>query len=291
MKDHLIIATAAGDSVRIYAALATEVVETARRIHDTWPTATAALGRVLIGTLMLGVMNDGLHRLTVDFTGDGPMGKILAVSNQRGVVKGYPANSQVDLNLNPDGKLDVAGAVGKGFLSVLKDLGLKEPYQGIVPLQSGEVAEDFAFYFTKSEQTPSAVALGVLVNAIGNVKAAGGLIVQLMPGYEERTAALLEPKLSRIANLSADLDAGITPVQLIKEICADFNDLKFLEEAVIRYECDCSRERFRGPLLSLGREELGDILKEHGVIEVRCHFCNNVYHYHEAELFETDQSG
>lgn len=285
MKDHLVIATAAEDSVRIYAALTTDLVESARQIHDTWPTATAAFGRVLTGTIIMGVMSDNPYRLTVDLSGSGPIGKVLAVSNCRGTVKGYAANPHVDLDLNPHGKLDVAGAMGQGYMTVIKDLGLKEPYQGIVPLQTGEIAEDFAYYFTKSEQTPSAVALGVLVNPNGRVKVAGGLIVQLMPGCAEKTMTMMESKVNRISGLTKDLDAGVTPVQFIKELTADLTDVKYLEELVIRYQCDCSRERFRGPLLSLGRAELTDIFNERGEVEVRCHFCNNEYHYQENELF------
>lgn len=284
MEDHLVISTAANNSIRIYAALTTEVVEEARKIHGTWPTATAAFGRVLTGTLMMGVMNDSQHRLTVTFSGNGPLGRLLAISNQRGVVKGEVSNPQVDLDLNCLGKLDVAGAVGAGELIVLKDLGLKEPYQGIVPIQSGEIAEDFAYYFTKSEQTPSAVALGVLVNPDGTVKVAGGLIIQLLPGCAEEIVAYLEQKLRDLPRLTDMLAKGVTPSQLIIGMAPEPESVKFLEQVKVSYQCDCSRERFRGPLLSLDPGEIGAILKEQGRVEVRCHFCNKTYHYEESEL-------
>jgi molecular chaperone Hsp33 len=284
MKDSLLIATAQDDTVRIYAAVTTGVVEKARTLHDTWPTATAALGRLLTGALIMGVMNDNPYRLTVRISSDGPVGDILAVSNCRGRVKGYLSEPHVDLDLNAQGKLDVAGALGKGYLSVTKDLGLKEPYQGIVPLQNGEIAQDLAFYFTKSEQTPSAVALGVLVNPAGSVRVAGGLVVQLMPGASETTAERLETELGRIPSITGVLEAGIAPLALVKRIIGAENDIKVLEELDAAYECDCSRERFTGPLLSLGRPELERLFAEQGEIEVRCHFCNRLYRYQPGEL-------
>ena len=198
MTDHLIIATAADDTVRIYAAVTTQLVAEAAEIHQTWPTATAAFGRVLTATLILGVMSDNLYRLTVAIAGDGPIEKILAATNQRGVVKGYLAQPQVDLDLNSAGKLDVGAAVGKGQLTVIKDFGLKEPYQGIVPLQNGEIGADLAYYLVKSEQTPSAVALGVLVAPDGKVLAAGGLILQLLPGANPEILTALESKLFKM---------------------------------------------------------------------------------------------
>jgi molecular chaperone Hsp33 len=284
MEDHLIIATAANDSIRIYSALTTGVVEEARKIHGTWPTATAALGRVLTGTLIMGVMSDNLRRLTVTFSGNGPLGRILAISNQRGMVKGEVANPEVDLDLNPLSKLDVAGAVGTGEMIILKDLGLKETYQGIVPIQNGEVAEDFAYYFNKSEQTPSAVALGVLVNPDSTVKVAGGLIVQVLPGCSEELVTFLEQKLHDLPRLTDLLAQGVSPSQLITALVPEWKSVKFLEQVKVNYQCDCSWERFRGPLLSLAPGEIDEILKEQGLVEVRCHFCNKIYHYEANEL-------
>ncbi|MGE5582807.1 MAG: Hsp33 family molecular chaperone HslO [Bacillota bacterium] len=288
MEDHLVIATAAGDSVRIYAALTTQVVEDAKNIHDTWPTATAAFGRALTGTLMMGVMSDNLFRLTITISGNGPLGRILAVSNQRGKVKGEIANPQVDLDLNQYGKLDVSGAVGTGQMVVLKDYGLKEPYQGIVPLQNSEIAEDFAYYFTKSEQTPSAVALGVLVSPDGTVEAAGGLIVQLMPGVGEETIKTIEQKLEKFPGITNLLAEGVSPSQLVERMAP--GPAKFLDRLPVFYHCDCSWEKFRGPLLSLDPGELNSILKEQGRVEVQCHFCKQFYYYDTDQLSENAMS-
>lgn len=282
--DHLIIATAYTDTVRIYCAKTTRVVETARLLQKTWPTATAALGRVLTGTLIMGVMDDNVCRLTVEIAGDGLLGKIVAVSNQSGVVKGYLDHPEVDLDLNKAGKFDVAGAVGKGYFSVIKDLGLKGPYQGIVPLQSGEIAEDFAYYFTKSEQTPSAVALGVLVNPNGEIQVAGGLVIQLMPGATEAITQMLEAKLTKLPQLTHLLSHGMTTSQLVQEFGDSPEDVKILQEIELQYQCDCSQDRFRGPLLSLDPQELDEIIAESGELEVRCHFCNKIYHYRQSDL-------
>jgi molecular chaperone Hsp33 len=287
MEDHLVIATANQSTIRIYAALTAGVVEEARKIHGTWPTATAAFGRVLTGTLIMGVMNDSLKRLTVTISGNGPIGRILAVSNERGQVKGEVDQAEVDLEPNTLGKLDVAGAVGTGEMIVLKDLGLKDPYQGIVSLQNSEIAEDFAYYFTKSEQTPSAVALGVLVNPNGTVQTAGGLIVQLLPGSSEATVTALEQKLHNLPRLTQLLADGITPSELITTIAPEPESVKILDRIKVNYHCDCSWDRFRGPLLSLDPNEIDNILQEQGWIEVRCHFCNKIYHYQENQLKET----
>jgi molecular chaperone Hsp33 len=284
MEDHLVIATTNQGTIRIYAALTARAVEEARKIHGTWPTATAALGRVLTGTLMMGVMSDNLSRLTVTISGNGPLGTILAISNQRGNVKGEVANPEVDLDLNRFGKLDVGGAVGSGDMIVLKDLGMKEPYKGIVPLQNGEIAEDFAYYFTKSEQNPSAVALGVLVNPDGTVKTAGGLIIQLLPGSSDDAITYLEQKLQDLPRLTEMLAQGVAPVQLITMIAPQPESVKILEQINVNYHCDCSWDRFRGPLLSLGLDEIGSILQEQGRVEVLCHFCKKLYHYQADEL-------
>ncbi len=283
-QDHLLVATAYSSTVRIYSALTTGVVEAARLYHDTWPTPTAALGRVLTGTIIMRVMDMDARRLTVEFSGDGLLGRILAVSNERGTVKGYLDHPQIDLALNNAGKLDVSGALGKGHLSVSKDLGLKGPYQGIVPIQSGEIGEDFAYYFTKSEQTPSAVALGVLVNPDGGVQVAGGLFIQLMPGAEETTIKELESKLMKLPQLTSLLNQGVSILELTQEFGASPGDVKILEEIELKYQCDCSQDRFRGPLLSLDPRELDDIIQEQGELEVRCHFCNKLYHYNLSDL-------
>ncbi len=284
LTDRLIIATAYSGTVRIYSARTTGVVETARLLHDTWPTATAAFGRVLTGALIMRAMDSNMLRLTVEFRGDGLLGKILAVSNETGTVKGCLDNPRVDLDLNKAGKLNVAGALGKGYLTVIKDLGLKEPYQGIVPIQSGEIAEDLAFYFTKSEQTPSAVVLGVLVDPDGTVETAGGLVIQLMPGASETIIAELEEKLAQLPQLTQLLNGGIAILELARQFAASPDDLKVLGEIELNYHCDCSPERFRGPLLSLDPREITSIIEERGEVEVRCHFCNKFYRYRQSEL-------
>lgn len=284
MKDQLQIVTAFDNTVRIYAALTAEVVETARQLHDTWPTATAALGRTLTATLIMGVMHDDIRRLTVRVDGDGPLGGIVAVSNRRGTVKGYVNHPQVNLNLNSLGKLDVGGAVGRGQLYITKDIGLKEPYQGVVPLQNGEIGEDFAYYFTMSEQTPSAVALGVLVAPEGHVLTAGGLIIQMMPGAEESTAVFIERQLTQLPPITTLLEQGISPFQLIQRAIGEDIPLKLLDELDVHYECDCSKERFLGPLLTLGTDEIQGMLETEGAVEVRCHFCNKLYHFERHEL-------
>ncbi len=280
--DSLVIATSAEDTVRIYTASTIGVVEEARRIHQTWPTATAAFGRVLTGTLMMGVMSDTLKRLTIQFAGEGPLGKILAVSNQPGTVKGFLENSQVDLDLNKFGKFDIAKAVGPGTLTVIKDHGLKNPYNGVVPIQSGEIGADLAYYFNKSEQIPSAVGLGVLVAPDGHVQAAGGFIVQLLPGCSEPTTGALEEIASQIPAVTTLLNSGETPLQLAERFA--IGGLKILAELPVKYQCDCSKERFRGPLLSLGQRELDQIIQEQGQIEVQCQFCNRKYSFQAEEL-------
>ncbi|HOP74707.1 MAG TPA: Hsp33 family molecular chaperone HslO [Bacillota bacterium] len=284
MKDQLQIVTAFDNTVRIYAALTAGVVETARHLHDTWPTATAALGRTLTATLIMGVMHDDIRRLTVRVAGDGPLGGIVAVSNRRGAVKGYVNHPQVNLDLNSLGKLDVGTAVGNGYLYITKDIGLKEPYQGVVPLQSGEIGEDFAYYFTKSEQTPSAVALGVLVAPDGHVLTAGGLIIQMMPGAEDSTAIFIEERLSQLPPLTTLLEQGMTPLQLIQKVIGEDTPLKLLDGVDVCYECDCSKERFLGPLLTLEADEVQEMLATKGAVEVRCHFCNRLYHYDQHDL-------
>ena len=284
MNDHLIISTCADDTVRIYTILTTATVEEARQVHDTWPTATAALGRILTGTLIMGVMSDTLRRLTVQFDGNGPLGKIIAVSNTRGTVKGCLDQPHVDLELNALGKFDVAGAVGSGTLTVIKDYGLKNPYNGIVPIQCGEIGQDFAYYFTNSEQTPSAVGVGVLINPDGRVRVAGGFIAQLLPGYSDQTLHQLEAKLAKIPAVTSLLDHGISPEELARQLALDSGDVKILEQLPVKYQCDCSRDRFRGPLLSLGQEELDDIIKEYGKIEVKCQFCNKTYCFQNTAL-------
>ncbi len=281
-SDHLVIATGATDRIRIYAIRSTLVVERARELHNTWPTATAALGRVLSGALMMGVMSDSVNRLTVQFQGNGPLGLVMAVSNQRGAVKGYIENPEVDLDLNGLGKLDVGRAIGSGTVTVIKDHALKNPYNGIVPIQNGEIGHDLAYYFTKSEQTPSAVGLGVLVAPDGRVQVAGGFIIQPLPGCPNEVVSELEEIVGGLPPVTTLLDSGVVPQELARYF--GFDSFKVLETLPVRYHCDCSKERLRGPLLSLGGPELDSIIQEQGQIEVRCQFCDKVYHFVNSEL-------
>ncbi|WNQ11697.1 Hsp33 family molecular chaperone HslO [Paenibacillus aurantius] len=284
MKDHLIRATALGGKVRAFAVQTTELVNELSRRHGTMPTATAALGRTLTAGAMMGAMLKGEEKLTIQVKGDGPIGQIVVDANAHGEVRGYVTNPSVDLPLNPIGKLDVAGAVGRdGFLYVTKDLGLKEPYRGGTPIVSGELGEDFTYYFAKSEQTPSAVALGVLVNTDYTVKAAGGFILQLLPGLSEEEIEEMEKKLSALPPITTLLEQGATLEQILTSITEDV-DVKDSLDIVFR--CKCSRERVEQTLMSLGREELTAILEEDKKAEVTCHFCNEVYTFTEKEIEE-----
>jgi molecular chaperone Hsp33 len=271
--------------IRAFAAVTTGLVGQAAKLHRCSPTAAAALGRSLTAAALTGLMlkNDS-DRLTLQVMGGGPIGRIVVVANARGEVKGYVDNPAADLPLNAAGKLDVGGAVGKkGQLTIIKDLGLKEPYIGKVDLVSGEIAEDMAAYFTYSEQTPSAVALGVLVDKDLTVRAAGGYLVQLMPGATEEEAAGIEERLFGIKPVSTLIDEGLSPEEILKNVLQD-NGLKFLEKRPLSLECDCSRERLEEVLISLGKEEIRDLLEKEGKAELVCHFCNKKYVFEAEEL-------
>jgi molecular chaperone Hsp33 len=271
--------------IRAFAAVTTGLVGQAAKLHRCSPTAAAALGRSLTAAALTGLMlkNDS-DRLTLQVMGGGPIGRIVVVANARGEVKGYVDNPAADLPLNAAGKLDVGGVVGKkGQLTIIKDLGLKEPYIGKVDLVSGEIAEDMAAYFTYSEQTPSAVALGVLVDKDLSVRAAGGYLVQLMPGVGEEEAAGIEERLYGIKPVSALIDEGLSPEEILKHVLQD-NGLKFLEKRPLSLKCDCSRERLEEVLISLGKEDIRDLLEKEGKAELVCHFCNKKYVFEAEEL-------
>ncbi len=271
--------------VRAIASVTTGLVGEAAILHRCSPTAAAALGRSLTAATITGLMlkNDS-DRLTLQVTGGGPIGRIVVVANARGEVKGYVDNPQADLPLSPAGKLDVGGVVGKkGQLTIIKDLGLKEPYIGKVDLVSGEIAEDMAAYFTYSEQTPSAVALGVLVDTDLTVRAAGGYLVQLMPGAGEEEAARIEERLYKVKPVSALINEGLNPEELLKHVLQD-NELKFLEKKPLMFKCDCSKERLEEVLISLGKDDIRDLLEREGKAELMCHFCNERYVFEADEL-------
>lgn len=284
MQDHIIKATAANAQIRAFAITSKEIVETARKAHNTSPVMTAALGRLLSAAAMMGSMMKGdKDILTLQIKGDGPAGGLTVTADSHGNVKGYANNPDVILPANELGKLDVGGAIGNGFLGVIKDLGLKEPYVGQTVLQTGEIAEDLTYYFVVSEQTPSSVGLGVLMEKNNTVKQAGGFIVQLMPFAEEEVIDKLEENLMKIKPVTTMLDEGMTPTQILETVL-DGLDLQVTEECDCRFFCNCDKPRVEKALISIGKEELQSMIDEGKTIEVNCHFCNRNYEFTVEEL-------
>ena len=284
MSDYIIRATAAEGQIRAFAATTRELTEYARQAHNTSPVATAALGRLLTAGAMMGVMMKGADDiLTIKIEGDGPIGGITVTADSQGHVKGYVENPDVLLPENALGKLDVGGAVGKGFLTVIKDLGLKEPYVGKTELISGEIAEDIAYYYATSEQVASAVALGVLVDKDTSIKEAGGFIIQLMPGVSEEIISKLEFRINTIPYITELLSMGDTPESILNLILGDM-DLKIIDKIPTEYFCGCSRERVEKALLAIGEKDLQQLLEEDKKAELSCHFCNKVYNFDENDL-------
>lgn len=282
-EDYVIRATAEGAYLRAFVARTTKLCEEARKRHDTYPTATAALGRLLTAAGMLGMTLKGDDILTIRLQGNGPLGQLVGVSRCDGLIKGYVAEPHVHLPLRPDGKLDVGGAVGEGMLYITKDLGLKEPYTGSTPLVTGEIAEDLTSYFAISEQTPSAVALGVLVDVDNSVKGAGGFLVQLMPAAPEELVNKLEDNLGKIGSISRQFADGLTPEGLLQQIFAGFS-YQSLGSQSLHFACDCSRSKLEQILISLGEEEMASLLKDEGGAEVRCHYCNERHQFVAEDL-------
>ncbi|MFD1773664.1 Hsp33 family molecular chaperone HslO [Paenibacillus rhizophilus] len=283
-KDRLVRGTALEGRVRAFAVRTTELTAELQRRHDTYPTATAALGRTVTAAAMMGAMLKGREMINIQVKGNGPIGQIVAEANAEGEVRGYVQNPHVHLPSNSLGKLDVAGAVGtEGFIHVIKDLGLKEPYRGSVPIVSGELGDDFTYYFAVSEQTNSAVGLGVLVEADNSVKVAGGFIIQLLPGLSDEEITEIEKKLSSTPSVTALLDQGMEPEEMLRQILPD---TEVLDEMAITFKCHCSRERVEQTLVSLGRYELEQIIEDDGKAEVVCHFCNEAYSFNKTELQE-----
>ena len=286
MNDYIIRATAANDQVRAFAAVTTEMVETAREHHNTSPVATAALGRLLTAGAMMGSMMKGEKDvLTLQIKAGGPLQGITVTADSQGNVKGYVGNPDVCIPANSKGKLDVAGAVGPGFLTVIKDMGLKEPYSGQVMLQTCEIAEDLTYYFATSEQVPSAVGLGVLMNKNNTVRQAGGFIVQLMPFAEEEVISRLEQNVQKINSVTNLLEEGHTPESLLEKVLEGF-DVQINEKMDTRFHCNCSKERVAKALISIGRKELNEMIQEGKPIEMNCHFCNTNYNFTVEELKE-----
>lgn len=289
MNDYIVRATAADAQVRAFACSTRELVETARRAHDTSPVVTAALGRLMSAGVMMGSMLKGERDLiTLQVKGDGPVGSLTVTADSGGRVKGFAAVPDVILPANSLGKLDVAGAIGQGTLSVIRDMGLKEPYVGQTLLQTGEIAEDLTYYFAASEQVPSSVGLGVLMNRDNTVRQAGGFLIQLMPFASEEVTGRLEQNLSRVSSVTALLDEGITPEQMIKLLLEGLQP-EVNDTLPAAFCCDCSRDKIGKVLISLGKRELQDMIEEGREIEVNCHFCNTQYQFKVDELKELYQ--
>jgi molecular chaperone Hsp33 len=282
MNDYLIRGTALGGRVRAIAVRTTSITEELRQRHGTTPTATAALGRTAAAGLMIGAMLKGEEKLTIQVKGGGPIGQIVVDANAHGDVRGYVDNPEVDLPLNELGKLDVAGAVGTdGFLYMIKDLGMKEAYRGSVPIISGELAEDFTYYFAKSEQTPSAVALGVLVDVDYSVKVSGGFIIQLLPGLTDVEITEIETELAQVTSITTLLESGSSLEQILISMLPSFQNLERMD---IQFRCKCSWDRVEQTLISLGKMELQELLETDGSAEVVCHFCNEAYTFGHNDL-------
>ena len=285
MADRIVRAISTDGMVQAAAICSRDLTERARQIHKTLPVATAALGRTLAAASMMGnaLKSDGAS-LTLQLKGGGPLGTVLAVSDNEGNVRGYVTNPHVDIPLRKDGKLDVGTAVGhEGTLTVIKDLHMKEPYVGTIDLLGGEIAEDVAGYFVESEQIPTACALGVLVDRDQSVKAAGGYLIQLMPGAAEDTIAKVEGGIMAAGAVSAILEKNDDPEAMLRTVMSDF-DLKILETCPVEYRCYCSRERVERALISLGRTELEQMLSEQGGCQLTCQFCDAVYEFTAEDI-------
>ena len=283
MKDYIVRATAADSQVRAFAITSGELVEEARKRHNTSPVATAALGRLLTGGAMMGsMMKNETDVLTVKVRGNGPLEGITVTADSHANVKGYVENP--DVMLPPkNGKLDVGGAVGIGIMQVIKDTGLKEPYVGDTMLVTSEIAEDLTYYFASSEQVPSSVGLGVLMEKDNTVKCAGGFIIQMMPFAKEDTVAKIEENLKMVTSVTELLDKGYTPEQILKELLGNVG-LEITDTIPTQFYCNCSKERVEKAVASIGRKDIQEMIDEGKDIEVKCHFCNSAYHYTIEDL-------
>ncbi|SCN29077.1 33 kDa chaperonin [Bacillus wiedmannii] len=284
MKDYLVKALAFDGEVRAYSVRTTNTVSEAQRRHDTWRTASAALGRSLTAGTMMGAMLKGDQKLTIKVEGNGPIGPILVDAHANGDVRGYVTNPHVDFEGTEQGKLRVYQAVGtEGFVTVIKDIGMREPFIGQSPIVSGELGEDFTYYFAVSEQTPSSVGVGVLVNGDDSVLAAGGFILQIMPGAQEETISFIEERLQKIPPVSTLIEQGLSPEELLYAVLGE-DKVKVLEVMDVQFNCTCSRERIESVLISLGKTELEQIREEEEETEVHCHFCNERYKFSKEDI-------
>lgn len=286
MSDYLVKALAYDGQIRAFATRTTQTVGEAQRRHYTWPTASAALGRSMTASVMLGAMLKGEEKLTIKINGGGPIGTILVDANAKGEVRGYVSNPQTHFDLNESGKLDVRRAVGtEGTLTVSKDIGMEHPYVGQVPIVSGELGDDFTHYIVTSEQTPSSVGVGVIVNPDNTILASGGFLIQLMPGTDENVISQLEQRLKTIPTISNMVRNGLTPEDILKEVLGKEN-VKALDTMPVLFQCQCSRERIYNAILGLGPVEIEDMIVIDGQAEAQCHFCNENYVFTKDQLQE-----
>ncbi|MBU9673140.1 Hsp33 family molecular chaperone HslO [Planococcus sp. CP5-4] len=286
MNDYLVRALAYDGQIRAFATRTTETVNEAQRRHYTWPTASAALGRSMTASVMLGAMLKGEEKLTIKINGGGPLGTILVDANAKGEVRGYVSNPQTHFDLNEQGKLDVRRAVGtEGTLTVSKDIGLQHPYVGQVPIISGELGDDFTHYIVTSEQTPSSVGVGVIVNPDNTILASGGFVIQLMPGTDEKVISQLEKRLTEIPTISNMVRAGLTPEDILDEVLGKEN-VKALDTMPVNFQCQCSRDRIQNAIQGLGTAEIEDMIVTDGKAEAQCHFCNETYLFTKDQLQE-----
>lgn len=284
MTDYIVRATAANNQIRAFAATTKETVEAARQAHNTSPVATAALGRLLTGGAMMGsMMKNDSDMLTIQIKGDGPIGGLTVTADSKGNVKGYVEHPEVMLPPNAQGKLDVAGALGIGLISVIKDMGLKEPYVGQTILQTSEIAEDLTYYFATSEQVPSSVGLGVLMEHDNTVKQAGGFIVQLMPFVDDEVVDRLEENIKKISSVTSMLDKGMTPEEILGEVLAGF-DIDIKDTMPAQFYCNCTKERVEKAIISIGKKDIQEMIEDGKPIEVNCHFCGKSYEFSVEEL-------
>lgn len=286
MSDYIVRATAANNQIRAFAATTRELVEHAKTVHNTSPVATAALGRLLTAGSMMGSMMKGTNDLlTLQIKCNGPIQGLTVTADSQANVKGYVYDPDIMLPPSPLGKLDVGGALGAGVLSVIKDMGLKDPYVGQTELISGEIAEDITYYYVTSEQIPSSVALGVLMNKDNTVKRAGGFIIQLMPFAESEIIDKLEKKIGEIKSITSLLDSDMNPEMILEHILGEF-ELQILDRTPTKFYCNCTKERVEKAIISIGRDDLQEMVNDNEPIEVNCHFCNTHYNFTVEELNE-----
>lgn len=284
MRDYLVRGLVNSKNCRVFACNTTKLLDVARKDHSLWPTASAALGRMISATLMMAKMNKNNEKMTVVINGGGPIGTMICVTNGDGNIKGFVANPEVHYTYNDTGKLAVGIAVGhEGTLQVIRDMGLKEPFTGSVPLQTGEIGDDFSYYFAVSEQTPSVVSVGVLVNDTNEILASGGFIIQLLPAATEEDITYIENAVKECPPVSQLINEGKTPEEILKLL---FNDVEITEKQDLFFKCDCSKEKLSKALITIGKDELNSMIyKDHGC-QLHCQFCNTEYNFSEEELKE-----